>query len=167
METTPVFATEFLETIARQLEAQLQAVLDTPSVGGWSVDAQCLQQRLNKYRSEWFTFLRHPKVKPDNNDAKTALRPVVVHRKVSGGARSNWGKHLVVKMFSFLETVRLQGSNAAAKLFELLATETVEVLPVCSLPEISRLVREPSSQQALLLAVSSYNLKPLERTTYV
>lgn len=32
----------------------------------------------------------------------------------------------------------------------------VEVLPVCSLPEISGLVREPSSQQALLLAVSSY-----------
>lgn len=30
-------------------------------------------------------------MKPDNNDAERALRPVVVHRKVSGGARSDWG----------------------------------------------------------------------------
>ncbi len=40
---------------------------------------------------EWFTFLTHPEVKPDNNDAERALRPVVIHRKVSGGARSDWG----------------------------------------------------------------------------
>ncbi len=37
------------------------------------------------------TFLTHPEVKPDNNDAERALRPVVIHRKVSGGARSDWG----------------------------------------------------------------------------
>jgi hypothetical protein len=54
----------------------------------------------------------HPEVKPDNNDAERALRPVVVHRKVSGGARSDWGAQLVAQMFSFLETVRLQGEEA-------------------------------------------------------
>jgi len=39
----------------------------------------------------------------------SALRPIVVHRKVSGGARSDWGAKLVAQMFSLLETVRLQG----------------------------------------------------------
>ena len=28
---------------------------------------------------EWFTFLTYPEVKPDNNDAERALRPVVIH----------------------------------------------------------------------------------------
>ncbi len=60
--------------------------------------------------------MSHPQVKPDNNDAERALRPIVVHRKVSGGARSDWGAKLVAQMFSFLETVRLQGGDALAKL---------------------------------------------------
>ena len=60
-------------------------------------------------------------VKPDNNDAERALRPVVVHRKVSGGARSHWGGQLVAMMFSFLETMRLQGNNAVEELSKLLS----------------------------------------------
>ena len=59
-------------------------------------------------------------MKPDNNDAERALRPVVVHRKVTGGARSDWGAQLVAQMFSFLETVRLQGGEVIAQLSELL-----------------------------------------------
>ncbi len=57
-------------------------------------------------------------MKPDNNDAERALRPVVVHRKVSGTARSDWGGRLVAQMFSFLETMRLQGTNAVDALKE-------------------------------------------------
>ncbi len=65
--------------------------------------------------------MSHPEVKPDNNDAERALRPVVVHRKVSGGSRSDWGAKLVAQMFSFLETVRLQGGDASAQLCEVLS----------------------------------------------
>jgi hypothetical protein len=75
----------------------------------------------SRHWDEWFTFLSHPEVKPDNNDAERALRPIVVHRKVSGGARSDWGAKLVAQMFSFLETVRLQGGSAIASLFEILS----------------------------------------------
>jgi len=67
--------------------------------------------------SDWFTFLTYPEVKPDNNDAERALRPVVIHRKVSGGSRSHWGGQLVARMVSFLETMRLQGKNAVADLY--------------------------------------------------
>jgi hypothetical protein len=57
----------------------------------------------------------------DNNDAERALRPVVVHRKVSGGARSDWRAKLVAQMFRFLETVRLPAGEAIAQLYELLS----------------------------------------------
>lgn len=104
-----------------ELEAKLQALLEAPPQGGWPADAQRLSARLQRHWDEWFTFLSHPEVKPDNNDAERALRPVVVHRKVSGGARSDWGAQLVAQMFSFLETVRLQGGDVIEQLCELLS----------------------------------------------
>jgi transposase len=103
-------------------EAQLANVLDHPPKSGWPDDARTLANRFQRYWSDWFTFLSHPEVKPDNNDAERALRPVVIHRKVSGGARSAWGGQLVAMMFSFLETMRLQGKNAVTELFALLTT---------------------------------------------
>jgi hypothetical protein len=102
------------------VEAQLAEVLSHPPVGGWATDSQNLANRFRKHWSDWFTFLTYPEVKPDNNDAERALRPVVVHRKVSGGARSHWGGQLVAMIFSFLETMRLQGKNAVEELFKLL-----------------------------------------------
>jgi hypothetical protein len=47
---------------------------------------------------------------------------VVIHRKVTGGARSDWGAQLVAMMFSFLESMRRQGKNAVDHLFELIAS---------------------------------------------
>ncbi len=104
-----------------EVEAQLQDILNNPPPKGWPSDAQRLANRLERHWQEWFTFLTHPQVKPDNNDAERALRPIVVHRKVSGGARSDWGAQLVAQMFSFLETMRLQGKEAIAALGELLS----------------------------------------------
>jgi len=106
-----------------RVEAQLAFVLGHPPAGGWAADSQNLTNRFRKHWSDWFTFLTYPEVKPDNNDAERALRPVVVHRKVSGGARSHWGGQLVAMIFSFLETMRLQGKNAVEELFNLLAGE--------------------------------------------
>jgi DNA-binding protein H-NS len=111
------------QEIAQQrpvIEAQLLAVLHNPPEKRWPADAQRLANRIQRHWIEWFTFLDYPEVKPDNNDAERALRPVVVHRKVTGGARSDWGAQLVAQMFSFLETVRLQGGEAIAQLYELL-----------------------------------------------
>ncbi len=71
---------EQLHALRLQFEFQLQAILDNPPPTGWPADAQRLRQRIYKYWSDWFTFLSHPEVKPDNNDAERALRPVVVHR---------------------------------------------------------------------------------------
>jgi transposase len=119
-----------------EVEAKLEQILKSPPPGGWAADAQNLVNRLRRHWDEWFTFLDHPGVKPDNNDAERSIRPVVIHRKVSGGARSDWGGQLVAMMFSFLETMRLQGKNAVEELARLL-----------SQPE-----RSPPQLQASLLA---------------
>lgn len=103
-------------------EAKLASVLKQPPEGGWAFDSQKLANRFRQHWNDWFTFLSQPHVKPDNNDAERSLRPVVIHRKVSGGARSHWGGQLVAMMFSFLETMRLQGKNPVAELFERLAS---------------------------------------------
>ena len=105
---------EALALVRPLLESQLQEVFDQPTPGGCPADALRLSKRLKRHWDEWFTFLSNPEVKPDNNDAERALRPIVVHRQVSGGARSDWGAKLVAQMFSFLETVRLQGGDAIA-----------------------------------------------------
>ena len=104
-----------------EVENLLQQIFQAPPKKGWPYDAQRLINRLKRHWDEWFTFLSHPQVKPDNNDAERALRPIVIHRKVSGGARSDWGAELVAQMFSFLETMRLQGNNAISQLCELLS----------------------------------------------
>ncbi|MGK7877110.1 MAG: IS66 family transposase [Xenococcaceae cyanobacterium] len=112
---------EELQRLRPQVESQLDEVLNNSPKKGWPSDAQGLSNRLKRHWDEWFTFLSYPEVKPDNNDAERALRPIVVHRKVSGGARSDWGAQLVAQMFSFLETMRLQGNNAITSLCELLS----------------------------------------------
>lgn len=103
------------------IEAKLKEVLSKTVTQSCPSDTLRLMGRLQRHWDEWFTFLSHPEVKPDNNDAERALRPIVVHRKVSGGARSDWGAQLVAQMFSFLETMRLQGKEAIASLCELLS----------------------------------------------
>jgi DNA-binding protein H-NS len=103
------------------VEASLKKVLEETVNQSSPSDTLRLSQRLQRHWNEWFTFLSHPEVKPDNNDAERALRPIVIHRKVSGGARSDWGAELVAQMFSFLETMRLQGANAITQLCELLS----------------------------------------------
>ena len=110
-----------LQRLRPRVESSLEMVLNNPPKQGWAADAQGLSNRLKRHWDEWFTFLSYPEVKPDNNDAERALRPVVIHRKVSGGARSDWGAQLVAQMFSFLETMRLQGNDAIAQLCELLS----------------------------------------------
>ena len=106
---------EELQQLRPQVESELERVLYNQPKKGWPADAQGLSNRLHRHWNEWFTFSPHPEVKPDNNDAERALRPVVIHRQVSGGARSDWGAQLVAQMFSFLETMRLQGDDALSE----------------------------------------------------
>lgn len=121
---------ENLQSQRPEFEARLTEVIEHPPPDGWPCDALDLANRFIRHQGEWFTFLEFPAVKPDNNDAERALRPIVIHRKVSGGARSDWGAQLVASMFSFLETMRLQGKNAVEELFAIMAASGNSVPPL-------------------------------------
>jgi transposase len=111
-----------LQALRPIVEAELADVLEHPHQGRWAADSQALSNRFRRHWSDWFTFLTSPAVSPDNNEAERGLRPVVIHRKVTGGARSDWGAQLVAMMFSCLESMRRQGKNAVDHLFELIAS---------------------------------------------
>jgi transposase len=55
-------------------------------------------------------FLGHPEIAPDNNDSERAA----AYRKVTGGARSNWGadSDLYAAARSTVSTATRQGSHA-------------------------------------------------------
>lgn len=82
---------------------------------------QRLQKRYRKHRGALFTFLYRADVPPDNNGCERALRKSVVHRKVSGGFRSDWGAAAFATMATVIETAGKQGQEALGVLTSLLA----------------------------------------------
>ena len=63
-------------------------------------------------------FLARTDVAPTNNVSERALRASVVHRKVLGGFRSQWGAEAYAALASIIDTAALKGTKA----FEALQT---------------------------------------------
>jgi transposase len=72
----------------RKIEADCDTLLATPVPGA---EASRLWVRFREHRDRLFVFLDDPAVPPTNNASEQALRHSVVHRKVTGGFRSDWG----------------------------------------------------------------------------
>jgi transposase len=60
---------------------------------------------------QWWHFLEHPEIPPDNNLAERALRLAVTKRKVSGGSRSMARFHDTANHLSAIQTCRFQGRS--------------------------------------------------------
>jgi len=54
-------------------QAALKQVLAETVKEKSPADTLRLSQRLERHWQEWFTFLSHPEVKPDNNDASKSF----------------------------------------------------------------------------------------------
>jgi transposase len=74
-------------------------------------EALKLRKRYLKHRQHLFVFLYRIDVEPTNNVAERALRPAVIHRKVTGGFRSQWGAEAYVALASVIDTAKLQGRS--------------------------------------------------------
>lgn len=72
-------------------------------------EALKLRNRYLKHRPHLFVFLYRTDVEPTNNVAERALRPAVIHRKVTGGFRSQWGAEAYAALASVIDTAKLQG----------------------------------------------------------
>lgn len=99
------------------LENRLDRLLDRRVTGA---DALKLLDRYRTHRQHLFVFLYRPDVAPTNNACERALRPSVVHRKVLGSFRSEWGAQAYAALTTVLNTAKRHGESAFAKLVYLM-----------------------------------------------
>lgn len=110
-----------------QLERQLERLLERPVK---TPTAQALLKRYRKHRDHLFVFLHDPRVPFHNNACERALRPSVVHRKVTGGFRSRWGADAYAALASVIGTAKLRGQSAFEALVSLLGQPVLPYLDV-------------------------------------
>jgi transposase len=97
----------------RKIEATCDTLLATAVEGA---EASRLWVRFREHRDHLFVFLTDPTVPPTNNASEQALRHSVVHRKVTGGFRSEWGAAAHATATTVLDTARKRGEGVLATL---------------------------------------------------
>lgn len=95
---------------------------------------QNLLDRYRKYRQALFVFLYRADVPAHNNACERALRPSVIHRKVMGSFRSDWGAAAYAALATVLNTAKRNGQSAFQKLLQLMGQP---VLPFLSQPPLA------------------------------
>jgi transposase len=103
----PLPATVYQRAVT-QLEADCDALLRGPIA---TPEAQKLQRRYQKHRNSLFVFLYCLGVPYHNNASERALRNSVIHRKVSGGFRSETGACAHAIVASVVDTARKRGQD--------------------------------------------------------
>ena len=92
---------------------RLQQAMDTwrPHSG---YAAGLLLKSLRDKSHQWWYFLDHPEVPPDNNLAERSIRLGVTKRKVSGGSRSMTGFSHTASLLTVIQSCRAQGRSILA-----------------------------------------------------
>jgi transposase len=102
-----VWGTAYTAAVAA-IERRCDALLATPVEGA---EASRLWMRFREHREHLFVFLYDPAVPPTNNASEQALRHSVVHRKVTGGFRSDWGADAHAIVTTVLDTARKRSED--------------------------------------------------------
>lgn len=97
----------YAAAVAR-IEADCDALVAESLTHGWSYD---LQTRYQVHRRGLLTFLYRPEVPPTTNASERSLRPSVVHRKVTGGFRSEAFAHGYAAPRTVADTARKRGQD--------------------------------------------------------
>jgi transposase len=96
-----------------RLERRLDRLLQRRVTGRLALN---LLDRFRTHRQHLLVFLHRPDVSPDNNACERALRPSVIHRKVMGSFRSEWGPRAYAALATVLNTAKRAGENVFQKL---------------------------------------------------
>ena len=99
-----------------------------------TTEAARLQQRYRTHRESLYVFLRRDDVEPTNNSSERDLRPSVIHRKVIGGFRSDWGAQASAIRSSILATARKQGQNLFDAFREVADPSPLQAIPLQAIP---------------------------------
>jgi transposase len=108
-----------------RLEKRLDRLLARPVTGRLAVN---LRERYRTHRDHLFVFLHRTDLAPDNNACERALRPSVIHRKVLGSFRSDWGAQAYAALTTVLNTAKRKGENVFAKLVNLMGKPVLHYL---------------------------------------
>ena len=107
------------------LENQLDTLLKRPVPPG---RAETLRERYRTHRDHLFVFLYDARVPPTNNACERALRPSVIHRKVSNGFRSSWGPRAYAALSTVIDTAKLKGQAVFETLVNLMGLPLLQFL---------------------------------------
>jgi hypothetical protein len=83
-------------------------------------DIERLLKRCEKYADQFFTYLAHEGIPPDNNMAERMLRPFVVQRKISGNFINETVMESQAGLYSLLQTAGRNDGDFSAVLDALL-----------------------------------------------
>jgi transposase len=92
-------------------------------------EAARLQQRYRTHRDSLYVFLDRVDVEPTNNSSERDLRPSVIHRKVTGGFRSDWGAEASAIRTSILATARKRGENLFDAFLAIAGPSPLQAIP--------------------------------------
>lgn len=87
-----------------------------------------LLKRYRRYRDSLFLFLQRADVPAHNNACERALRPSVIHRKVMGSFRSDWGAQGYAALATVLNTAKRHGQSTFQKLVDLMGQPVLPFL---------------------------------------
>lgn len=122
----PTLTLDELVAATARLDDELDELLTWEVLGA---RAQNLQARFTTHRDKLLTFLHYPGVPPTNNVSERALRPSVIHRKVTNGFRSQWGAKGYAALQTVLATAQLKGEQLFATLVLLMGTPILHLFP--------------------------------------
>lgn len=122
---TPTLSLPEFSAQTAPLDAQLADLLTQEITGERALG---LQARFTKHRDKLLTFLHYPGVPPTNNVSERALRPSVIHRKVTNGFRSQWGAKGYAALQSVIATAQLKGEAVFATLVHLMGAPVLHFL---------------------------------------
>ncbi len=112
-----------------EAEQQLANLVDTlQEEGPPDQDLKRILDRCEKFRDQWFTYLRYPGMPPNNNQAERDLRPWAVQRKVSGGFQSEHVVRSYLTYKSLFATCQKNDKDFQALLRLLLNRQKVDLL---------------------------------------
>ncbi|EAZ88524.1 IS66-like element ISCysp3 family transposase [Crocosphaera chwakensis] len=92
---------------ARQFKDKIKIATEEwkPKAG---YEAGKLLRNLRQKAEQWWYFLEHPEIPPDNNLAERSLRLAITKRKVSGGSRSMERFKQTANLLTVIQTCRRQ-----------------------------------------------------------
>ena len=107
------------------IEDRLDRLLQQRVTGGLALN---LRERYRTHRNSLLVFLHRTDVSPDNNACERALRPSVIHRKVMGSFRSEWGPKAYAALASVLNTAKRSDANVFQTLVALMGKPVLPYL---------------------------------------